>query len=507
MVFIGDLNGVFNMKNLKIPAAPTFLLLICAFVALLTWFVPAGAYDTLQLNKVTNSFDVVSSDRSISIPATQRSLDSLGIHIPIKKFTSGSIWKAITIPNSYKKLEAKPQNLLSFLQAPIKGIIDTADIIFFVLIIGGLIGIMNVTGAFNAGISWLGEHLKGKEYWLIVCTTTMIAIGGTTFGLAEETIAFYPILIPIFIAAGYDAIVPLASVYIGSSVGTMFSTTNPFSTIIASDAAGINWTTGLESRLLYLCIATIICIVYILRYANKVQKEPKASLIYTQKIEIENTYKTTKKIPLTLKLKIILFVFCACFVVMIYGVSQLNWWFLEMTTVFFTGAILIGFIARLKERIFISHFIKGAADLLSVAIIIGIARGISILMDDGMISNTILYYASEITEGMHKGVFANLLVVIYGGLSFFIPSSSGMAVLTMPVIAPLADTVEIGREIIVNCYLYGMGLFAFINPSGLILATLAMVQISFDKWLKFVMPLVMFLLLFVLIITTISVTF
>lgn len=494
------------MKKIKTPAAPTFLLLICAFVAILTWLVPAGAYDTLQYNSTFKTFQIKTTDHEKKVAGNQQTLDSLQIAIPLEKFTSGAIWKPITIPNSYKKLAAKPQGIISFLQAPIKGIIAASDIIFLVLIIGGLIGIMNVTGAFDAGISWLGEKLKGKEYLLIICTTITIAIGGTTFGLAEETIAFYPILIPIFIAAKYDAIVALASVYIGSSVGTMFSTTNPFSTIIASDAAGINWTNGIETRIIYLILATLICIVYIIRYGKKVQENPSSSLIFSQKETIEHLYKNTKKVKLTAKLKFILFVFIACFIIMIYGVSNLDWWFVEMTTVFFTGAIIIGFIGRIKEKIFIENFIHGAGDLLSVAIIIGIARGISILLDDGMISNSILYYASELTAGMNKAVFANLLVVIYGGLSFFIPSSSGMAVLTMPVISPLADTVGFGREIIVNCYMYGMGLFAFINPAGLILASLAIVNVGYDKWLKFVMPLVFILFLFVLIITTISVS-
>lgn len=213
----------------------------------------------------------------------------------------------------------------------------------------------------------------------------------------------------------------------------------------------------------------------------------------------------TKNIALTLKMRIILIVFAACFGIMIYGVSQLGWWFLEMTTVFFVGAIIIGFLSDINEKEFVNQFIKGASDLLGVAMIIGIARGISILMEDGMISSTILHFASEATAGMNEGLFANLMIVIYGGLSFFIPSSSGMAVLTMPIIAPLADTVGFGREIIVNCYQYGMGLFAFINPTGLVLATLAIVNISYDKWLKFVMPLVFILLAFVFIITTISV--
>lgn len=506
-VFTGDSNGVFNMKKFSIPSAPTFLLIICAFVVILTWLIPAGAYDTISYDSEDITFVIHSQDTDKKIQATQHTLDSLQIVIPLEKFTSGSIWKPITIPNTYQQLESKPQNAIDFLKAPIKGVIAAADIIFLVLILGGLIGIMNYTGAFDAGISWLGGVLKGKEYLLIILTTTAIAIGGTTFGLAEETIAFYPILIPIFLAAKYDAMVALASVYIGSSVGTMFSTTNPFSTIIASDAAGINWTDGIELRVLFLLLATIICIVYIIRYGKKVQKSPENSLIFDQKKEIEAQFMKLKPLKLNLRLRLILIVFTSCFVVMIYGVSNLEWWFVEMTTVFFAGAVLIGISGKINEKIFVSTFIKGASELLGVAFIIGIARGISIVMDDGMISNTILYHASELTSDMHQGVFANLLVFIYGGLSFFIPSSSGMAVLTMPIMAPLADTVGFGREIIVNCYLYGMGLFAFINPTGLILASLAIVNVGYDKWLKFVIPLVLYLLVFVIIITSISVQF
>jgi uncharacterized ion transporter superfamily protein YfcC len=153
----------------------------------------------------------------------------------------------------------------------------------------------------------------------------------------------------------------------------------------------------------------------------------------------------------------------------------------------------------------VNAFSKGAGELLGVAFIIGIARGVSILMDDGLISDTVLFNASALTEGMNKGVFANALFFIYNGLSFFIPSSSGMAVLTMPIISPLADTVGIGREVIVNAYQYGMGLFAIINPTGLILASLAIVKIGFDRWMKFVMPLVIVLILVSMIMLTISV--
>src|SRR5690606_25911155 len=148
---------------------------------------------------------------------------------PIEKFTNGDIWKPISIPNTYHKVVNQPQGVMEFIKSPIKGIMEATDIIFLVLFIGGIIGIMNITGAFESGIAWLAKALKGNEYILIILVTTLVAIGGTTFGLAEETIAFYPILIPVFLAAKYDAMVPLACIYIGSSVGSAFSTTNPFS--------------------------------------------------------------------------------------------------------------------------------------------------------------------------------------------------------------------------------------------------------------------------------------
>ncbi|TYP99719.1 putative ion transporter superfamily protein YfcC [Tenacibaculum adriaticum] len=495
------------MKSIKLPTPHTILLIIAGLVAILTWFVPAGKFDTLQYQKDSNSFTYTHLEEVKTLPANQEILENLGVKIPLEKFTNGDIGKPINVPKTYTQLDPKPQGFLDFIKSPIKGIIQSSDIILFVLILGGLIGVMNFTGAFDAGISWLAEALKGKEYWLIIVVTTLIAIGGTTFGLAEEIIAFYPILIPIFLAAKYDAIVALASVYIGSSIGTMCSTVNPFSVIIASDAAGINWTTGFTGRLIMLILGLIICILYIFRYANRVQKDVTKSIVFDQKEMIENLFgnSTSNSHTLTGRLRIILTVFALCFVIMIYGVSRLGWWFEEMTVVFLIGSILIGFLAKMKEESFVTLFIKGANDLLGVAFIIGIARGVSVVMEQGLISDTILHYASGLTSGMSKGVFTNVLLFIYSGLSFFIPSSSGMAVLTMPIMSPLADTVGIGREVIVNAYQYGMGLFAFINPTGLILASLAIVKIGYDKWLKFVIPLVIILTVFTMIALTIQV--
>jgi uncharacterized ion transporter superfamily protein YfcC len=496
------------MKKLKFPTAQTILILIAIFVAGLTWLVPAGQYDSLAYDTTTNTFTKTSLEVQVELPATQETLETLDIKIPIEKFTNGDIYKPIGIPNTYKKLESKPQGLADLAKSPIKGIIAASDIIFLILIIGGLIGIMNRTGAFDAGISWMARTLKGREYILIILVTTLIAAGGTTFGLAEETMAFYPILIPVFMAARYDAMVGLACIFLGSGIGSMCSTINPFATIIASDAAGISWTTGLDNRLIMLVLCLTITILYILRYAKRVKADPSKSLVYDQKEELEElfglkTMNTTAKF--TPRLRLIILVFSLCFVVMIVGVSFLDWWFVEMTATFLVGAIIIGFIAKIKESVFVETFAKGAAELLSVAFIVGIARGVTILMEDGLISDTILYHASTITEGMNKGIFTNVMLFIYSGLSFFMPSSSGMAVLTMPIMSPLADTVDIGRETIVDTYQYGLGLFYLINPTGLILAALAIVKIGFDKWLRFIIPLFLILLITTMILLTISV--
>ena len=212
------------MKKLKFPTAQTILILIAVFVAVLTWLVPAGQYDSLAYNTTTNTFTKTSLEVQVELPATQETLENLDIKIPIEKFTNGDIYKPIGIPNTYKKLEPKPQGLADLAKSPIKGIIAASDIIFLILIIGGLIGIMNLTGAFDAGISWMANTLKGREYILIILVTTLIAAGGTTFGLAEETMAFYPILIPVFMAARYDAMVGLACIFLGSAIGSMCST-------------------------------------------------------------------------------------------------------------------------------------------------------------------------------------------------------------------------------------------------------------------------------------------
>lgn len=490
-----------NQKKNKIsfPSAYTVILIVMILVMGLTYLIPAGKYSKLTYDGEINKFVVESPVGDMKeYDATQKTLNDLGVNTQVEKFTDGSIYKPVAIPGTYENVERESRTLIGaivqLINAPIQGLYDSIDIIAFVLVIGGLVGVVNHTGSFTAGINSLSRSLKGHEKWLIVIITSLIALGGTTFGLAEETIAFYPIVVPVFLAAGYDAIVAIAAIYIGSSIGSMASTVNPFSTIIASNTAGINWTDGMGLKVAMLLIGTIICIIYIIRYAEKVKKDPTKSLVYTQKKEIEERFLSEydeSNIPdFNIRRKIMLILFAGAFGVMIYGVKELGWWFQEMTALFLGVTLLMIFFAKLDEKEFVGEFVRGASELLGVALIIGLARGVTIVMDAGMISDTILNGLSNVVSGMSGVLFSTTMFIVYNILGFFISSSSGLAVLSMPIMAPLADVVGVGRDVVVSAYQYGLGLISFITPTGLILASLAMVDITYDKWLKFVMPLV-----------------
>ena len=210
------------MKNLKFPTAQTILFIIAGLVALLTWMVPAGKYESLTYNKESNTLIRSGQDKSTDLPATQKTLDDLKIKIPIENFTNGGIYKAIGIPNTYQTMESRPQGMAAFVQSPIKGIIAAADIIFLVLIIGGLIGIMNLSGAFDAGIASLAKVLKGREYLLIILVTSLIALGGTTFGLAEEREE-----IRVDLPALGKPIIPTSAISLSSSRSCLVSPSKP----------------------------------------------------------------------------------------------------------------------------------------------------------------------------------------------------------------------------------------------------------------------------------------
>lgn len=487
----------FMKRFFKFPTPYTVLMIVIVLTALLTYVLPSGAYDRLSYDKEQDTFVLDSKGKISTLEATQQTLDEKGIHIDIQKFKEGKIRKSVSVPNTYSQTESQPQGIKEIILAPIKGIYEAIDIILFVLILGGFIGVFNSSGTLNAGVGYLAYRLKGREGVLIIVITTLIALGGTSFGLAEETLAFYPMLLPVFLAAGYDLMVPLAVIYLGSCVGSMASTVNPFAVIIASDAVGVDWTTGIGSRIILLVLSLGITIFYIVRYAEKVRKNPKASIAYgTPLPESLSSEKASVVEKLSFLNKCLLSVFGISFVLMIVGVSRWGWSFEEMTALFLVASVVIALLQRTSEERFISEFLLGAKDLLGVAFIIGIARGVTIILNDGQIADTILYNVSNAVNGMSPMVFLPVLMLIFALLTLFIASSSGMAVVTMPIMGALATSIGIEGQNVVNAYLMGMGLMSFITPTGLILPSLAMVNLNYKQWLKFILPLL--LILFIL---------
>ncbi len=442
-------------KNQLTPLA--ILMLVIVLAAIATWLVPAGSYNRLSYNTETG-FVYQAADKEEVLPFTQKTLDSLGILIPLQNFEKGAIKKPVSVPGTYKKQPSKPQGLMAILQAPIKGIYESIDIILFVLMIGGFMQLFNESGVMVKGVNALSRKMKGKEAWLIIILTFLFTLGGASYGMAEEGMAFYAILIPIFLAAGYDLLVPVAVIFGGTQLGTLASFSNPFSTIIASNAAGISWTDGVWQRIIMFGITAIIYIVYIVRYAQKVKKDPTKSLVFGIAVP-GSASAITQQNPnaqvLNSKDQLLLLLFFLTFAVMIFGVVKLDWWLTEMTTLFLGASILLAVIMGIKEKIFTEQFIKGAEGLLGVAFIVGIARGVTIILNEGQISDSIIYNAANFSSGMPPALFILMMLLMFMVFTLFISSSSGMAVLTMPIMGSLAIMVNVpGREI-VNAYLFG----------------------------------------------------
>ena len=477
--------------KLHFPTAITVLFIVMLFAAALTYIVPAGEYAKLTYDEGTETFTITNPDGTTEErEATQATLDELGVSGAIDSFLDGSISKPVAIPGTYQRVEQNPQGALEFLLAPIRGVYDTIDIILFVFILGGCIGVLNYMGALAAGVAALSRLTRGKEYLLIIILSLLMVAGGTTFGLCEETIALYPVLMPVFLAAGYDAMTCIAVIFVGSSVGTMYSTVNPFAIGVATKAAGIAMSEQMGWRFIALTIGTIMALAYVLNYARKVRLDPTKSVCYDFKDKIEERWSSQGEVPeFTTHMKLSLGAFGLAFVVLVYGIVRYLWWFDTMTSVFLACAIFLAFFSGLEEETFMDQFISGAGDLMSVALVIGVARAVNMLLDDGLISDTILYFFSNLVAGMSPVIFIVMMLVVYIILGFFINSSSGLAVLSIPIMAPLGDAVGVAKPAIIAAYNYGQGLISYITPTGLILASLAMVDVPFSRWLKFINPL------------------
>lgn len=453
----------------RFPSAYTILFGLIVAVAVATWFVPAGQY-TRELN------------------------EELGREVPI--------------PGTYQQVEPNPQGIFDVAMAPIAGFFDPVsyearaiDVALFVLIIGGFLGVVTKTGAIDAGIERAMLALRGREKWMIPILMALFAAGGTIYGMAEETLAFYALIIPVMIAARYDAVTGVAIIMLGAGVGTLGSTINPFATVIASDAAEVPFTEGIVLRFAILFFCWLACVLYVMRYAERVRANPDLSIVADRRASNEahflkgrNLSEGLEKTEFTPTRKLVLAIFAASFGVMIWGVSMGGWWMAEMSALFLVAAIVVGVIARIGEEDFTNTFVDGARDLLGVALVIGIARGIVVVMDAGNITDTILFWSENAVSGLSEIGFINTMFGLQAALSFLVPSSSGLAVLTMPIMAPLGDFAGVPRDLVVTAYQSASGLVNLINPTfAVVMGGLALGRVPYERWLRFMWPLLLIL--------------
>lgn len=473
-------------RKFTFPSAFTILFILLILVALATWVIPAGTYDLdAQGAPIPGTYH--------SVPANPQKLVSSMFMGPI---------------NGMYGIEDSSGNVNVWNSGELFGAIDVA---LFVLIIGGFLGVTMKTGAINAGINWVVTKLKGKEKWMFPVLMTIFAIGGTTYGMAEETLAFYALIITVMLAAGYDGLAAGALILLGAGIGVIGSTINPFATGIASGFAGATISQGLIGRILILVVGTVLGIIFVMRYAERVRKDPSKSLIYSAKTANEEQFLADRTggvdgqpEQFTGRHKIILALFFLAFVVMVYGVipwADLGlpiptwwWWFPEMTACFLFFGILIGIVGRLKEKVLVDTFVDGARDMLGVALIIGLARGITVVMNNGLITDTVLYWAEQAVSGLGGVAFILVTYLLYLPLSFLIPSSSGLATVSMPIMAPLAQFANVPSYLVVTAYQTANGLVNLVTPtSAVVMGGLAIARVGYGTWWRFVWPILLLL--------------
>lgn len=506
----------------RMPSAFTILMALIAVMAVLTWVIPAGRY---QLNDkeepIAGTYQTATEAVKEATAEVERIQGETGITDleSEEALANEELQAAIKAQEEAEGLTNK-QGLWDVILAPIKGFVDAdgVQIIVFVLVIGGFLTVEAKTKSLQTAFARIIRKLKGREKWIIPILMLVFAAGGTTYGMQEETVAFYPLIVPLLLAAGYNAMTAILVIVGGTTIGLIGGTVNPFATGIASGFAGVSIGDGVIPRLILLAACYVIGVIFVMNYAKKVKAGKYAEdsvndhKLQYGKVDPALTQKMTGRQIATV------WIYILAFVVMIFGVIPWewkfeitffaditksimgvplirsvfgaipafgDWWFLESAAVFFIGAILIALINKVKQHDFIDYFIEGCKDIFSVALIIGVARGISVIMAASHIDATIIHAGEMALQGTAGPIFTVLAYILYLPMSFLIPSTSGLAAATMPIVAPIAGFVGLGKDVAVTAYTAASGIVQMIAPTvGSLMGGLVICGLSYGKYLK-----------------------
>ena len=458
------------LKNLRMPNTFVLLFSLLVMIAIATWFVPGGKYETHVVDG-----------------------------------------KTLIDPDSFHYVSANPQGVVALMMSPIKGFVEAALIIGFILIVGGAFGVLQKTEAIDSMIKSVVQANRKSRFvraMIIPVFVTLFSLGGATFGMAEEAIPFVLIFIPLALALGYDSITGVAIPFVGSQVGFAAAFLNPFNVGIAQKIADVPMFSGIGFRMIVWALATALTIAFLMWYAARVKKTPALSPSY----EIDQERRLLSKedglgefTGMTGAHKLVLFLFSSALIVMVVGVVSYGWFIEEIAALFLVMSILVALVGRLNSDQFVDTFIQGARDLMTTALVIALARATVILARDAQIIDTILHGLMPLIQSSNPIFAAHKMFLIQMVINFFIHSGSGQAALTMPIMAPLADLVGVSRQTAVLAFQFGEFTTSMIPTSGITVGVLALAKIPWTTWAKWIIPLQAIYLVLALVMLAIAV--
>jgi uncharacterized ion transporter superfamily protein YfcC len=452
----------------KVPNTYILIFSLLVLIAALTWVIPGGKYERTILDG-----------------------------------------KEVVVQNSFRYVESKPQGLGALFISPIKGFVEAAFIIGFVLIVGGAFNVLQKTNAITSLINKLAKAHKSSKILrslFIPVLLSLFSLGGATFGMNEEIIPFVLIIVPICLALGYDSIVGVAVPLIGAQIGFACAFLNPFNVGIAQGIAGVPIFSGIGYRLIVWLISNSVAVMFVFYYSKKVLRKPEISPTYNEDNERRKNEKFEEQYnnsaAFSVKHKIVLLTFLLSLVMLVVGVIEFKWFIEEIAAMFFVMGIVVGIIGGLKSDDIVKGFIDGAKDLVGTAIIIALARATLVISRDGQIIDTLLYSLSPFVQSSSPIFASQKMFIIQAVINFFVHSGSGQAALTMPIMAPLADLTGVTRQISILAFQFGEYTNIIIPTSAVTMGALSMARVPWEKWAKWVFPLmiILFLLGFALLI-------
>jgi uncharacterized ion transporter superfamily protein YfcC len=441
-----------SQKKFEFPHGFVILFAFMVFAAVITYLVPAGEYE--------------------------RTTDENG--------------RSIVVDGTYQTIESNPTGIMELFNSLHTGMVDAAPIIFFIFIVGGAFGILSSTNTIEAAFGSLTKKLAGKEIVLIPVIMLFLSFCGATWGMAEEVIPFILIAIPLAMRMGFDSLTGTAMIVVSVYAGFGAAFMNPFTVGVAQGVAGLPTFSGMETRFVFWLIFTAVTILYVCLYARKVKKDPTKSIMYKEDLKREVNEQTLEQNTLSKRQIAILVVLILTIIGLALGVVLEGWYVTEIASLFLIMGIIAGMIGRKRVNEMAHAFVKGCEEMAMGALIVGFAYAILVILKDSNTIDTILYFVSNAVADLPTSLTAIGMFVVQSILNLIVPSGSGQAAISMPIMAPLGDLVGVSRQTAVLAFQYGDGISNIIMPtSSTLMASLALAKISWIKWLKWVLPLLL----------------